>query len=143
MNSSKADAPDAASWGVDQLQLLTALGFGPDSVLMSEPKLFVDLPFLAALQRELMNELGGEDTERTLFHIGAIHGLRDAARISSVAPHTVTVCSPLPMRFGRQKTRDGALELAPTGRLAGRNQPRAQPLLVQVPVQVAVRRHLR
>ena len=115
MNSSKADAPDAASWGVDQLQLLTALGFGPDSVLMSEPKLFVDLPFLAALQRELMNELGSEDTERTLFHVGAIHGLRDAARIGSVTgPHSVTVCSPLPMRFGRQKTRDGALELAGT-----------------------------
>ena len=73
-------------WGLEELQVLAALGFGPDSALMSEPKLFVDCAFLAALQDELHCELGAEEAERAFFHIGLIHGLRDAARISKAEP---------------------------------------------------------
>jgi len=112
MPSSRVDVSDPG-WGLDELQLLTALGFGPDSALMSSPKLFVDLPFLAALQRELEDELGATDAARTLFHIGAIHGLRDAARISEgrPGPRAVVECPPLSIRFGTQHGRDGWIEL--------------------------------
>ena len=113
MPSSKAEV-SREGWGLEELHLLTALGFGPDSVLMSEPKLFVDLPFLAALQRELVEELGLEDAERTLFHIGAIHGLRDAARIGDAlpGPGRVVECPPLSMRFAAQSADEGELEMA-------------------------------
>ncbi len=117
MNSSRAEESTPLGWGLEELQLLSALGFGPDSVLMSEPKLFVDSGFLAALQRELHDELGAEEAERTLFHIGLIHGLRDATRVSDVEPGRdgllpVVECPPLAMRFGSQKTTDGILEVA-------------------------------
>ena len=32
---------------------------------------------------ELVDELGEQDAERTLFHIGVIHGLRDADRVGN------------------------------------------------------------
>jgi predicted hydrocarbon binding protein len=118
MNSSRADGPEGSGWGLEELQLLGALGFGPDSVLMSEPKLFVDTAFLAALQRELMGELGGEEADRTLFHIGLIHGLRDASRIGDAQPGWDGVLDtieapPLAMRFGgRSKQTPGSFELA-------------------------------
>ena len=86
MNSSKADERGRPGWGVEELQLLAALGFGPDSVLMNEPKLFVDAAFLAALQRELADELGDAEAERAFFHIGLLHGLRDAIRIGTAEP---------------------------------------------------------
>jgi hypothetical protein len=106
MPSSKAESSE--DWGQGELQLLIALGFGPDSVLMNEPKLFVDLPFLAALQRELVDELGEDGASRTLFHIGAIHGLRDAARVADVQPDTPgpVECPPLSMRLGAHRPAD-------------------------------------
>jgi predicted hydrocarbon binding protein len=61
--------------------MLTALGFGPDTVLMNDPKLFVDGRFLAALLAELDDELGRQDAALALFQIGLLHGLRDAARL--------------------------------------------------------------
>ncbi len=64
----------------DPLAMLTALGFGPDTVLMNDPKLFVDGRFLASLLVELEDELGPRHAGLALFQIGMIHGLRDAAR---------------------------------------------------------------
>ena len=65
----------------ESLAMLTALGFGPDTVLMNDPKLFVDGRFLASLLVELQDELGPRDAHLALFQIGLLHGLRDAARI--------------------------------------------------------------
>ena len=117
MPSSRAEESTPLGWGLEELQLLAALGFGPDSVLMNEPKLFVDSTFLAALQRELFDELGAEEAERTFFHIGLIHGLRDATQISDAQPGRdgllpMVRCPPLAMRFGSQKAMDGLLEVA-------------------------------
>ncbi len=61
--------------------MLTGLGFGPDTVLMNDPKLFVDNRFLASLLVELEDELNEQDAVRALFQIGLLHGLRDAARM--------------------------------------------------------------
>ena len=65
----------------DPLETLTGLGFGPDTVLMNDPKLFVDSRFLASLLVELQEELGSYDASLVLFQIGLLHGFRDAARI--------------------------------------------------------------
>ena len=106
-------------WDLEELQLLAALGFGPDSVLLNDPKLFIDSAFLAALQRELFEELGAEEAGRVLFHIGLIHGLRDANRIGdapldgSESPPPRS-CLPVAMRFGSHKTSGGLLEVAGT-----------------------------
>ena len=64
-----------------QLEMLTSLGFGPDTVLMNDPKLFVDGRFLASLLVELHDELGQQKASLALFQIGLLHGLRDAARV--------------------------------------------------------------
>ncbi len=82
MSSSKADGSDSPGWGVQELDTLAALGFGPDSPLMAEPKLFLDGAFLAALQAEMEDELGADEARITFFQIGLIHGLRDALRVS-------------------------------------------------------------
>ena len=62
-------------------EMLTSLGFGPDTVLMNDPKLFVDGRFLASLLVELQDELGPRNASLVLFQIGLLHGLRDAARV--------------------------------------------------------------
>lgn len=61
--------------------MLTGLGFGPDTVLMNDPKLFVDGRFLASLLVELEDELDEGEAALALFQIGLLHGLRDAARM--------------------------------------------------------------
>jgi len=63
------------------LGLLTALGFGPDTMLMNDPKLFVDARFLASLLVELEDEMGADGTRLALFQIGLMHGFRDAERV--------------------------------------------------------------
>ena len=63
------------------LEMLTALGFGPDTALMNDPKLFVDGRFLASLMIELSEEIGARKASLALFQIGLLHGLRDAARL--------------------------------------------------------------
>ncbi|MBW2422390.1 MAG: hypothetical protein JRH19_27925, partial [Deltaproteobacteria bacterium] len=68
-----------------ELERLSALGFGSDSALMQEPKLFVDGLFLGALLAELEDELGATDSARVLFQIGMLHGLRDAGRLDPEA----------------------------------------------------------
>ncbi len=72
--------PPTPSSASDPLAMLTALGFGPDTVLMNDPKLFVDGRFLASLLVELEDELGPRHAGLALFQIGMLHGLRDAAR---------------------------------------------------------------
>lgn len=74
------DRPTRKSSPSDPLAMLTALGFGPDTVLMNDPKLFVDGRFLASLLVELEDELGPRSAGVALFQIGLLHGLRDAAR---------------------------------------------------------------
>lgn len=68
------------SAATDPLGLLMRLGFGPDTLLMNDPKLFVDGRFLASLRVELDEELGLETAALALFEIGLLHGLRDALR---------------------------------------------------------------
>ncbi|MEE2673303.1 MAG: V4R domain-containing protein [Myxococcota bacterium] len=102
---------------LEELQLLSALGFGLDSTLMNEPKLLIDSAFLAGLQREFFDELGGEGAARAFFHIGAIHGLRDARRIDDSQPERdglvpMVGYSPLVMDLGAQTARDGLIEVA-------------------------------
>jgi len=65
----------------DQFEMLTTLGFGPDSVLMNDPKLFMDGRFFASLLVEFRDELSPRDASLALFQIGLLHGLRDAARV--------------------------------------------------------------
>ena len=64
--------------------MLTALGFGPDTALMNDPKLFVDGRFLSSLMTELNDEIGERKASLALFQIGLLHGLRDAARLCRV-----------------------------------------------------------
>jgi len=73
---------------MESLEMLTSLGFGPDTVLMNDPKLFVDGRFLASLLVELQDELGPRNASLALFQIGLLHGLRDAARVCHEHPTT-------------------------------------------------------
>jgi hypothetical protein len=65
----------------DPLEMLSALGFGPDTALMNDPKIFVDGRFLASLLVELDDELGARKAHLALFQVGLLHGFRDAARV--------------------------------------------------------------
>lgn len=64
-----------------EASLLAALGIGPESALLNEPRLLLNQKFLGALMAELDDELGVEDARLTFFQIGFLHGLRDAERI--------------------------------------------------------------
>jgi hypothetical protein len=79
---------------------LDELGFGPDSILMSDPKLFLDSAFLAIVTAEFRQELGDDCCRQALIEIGRHHGLRDANR---------TVCSE------SRADLDRALAVAPSG----------------------------
>ena len=70
-----------ATESTHSLEMLNRLGFGPETVLMNDPKLFVDGRFLASLLVELEDELNESDARLALFQIGLLHGLRDAARL--------------------------------------------------------------
>lgn len=65
-----------------ELDVLVALGFGPETLLMSEPKIFLDRRFLAALLVELEEALEPTGARRALFQIGLLYGFRDAFRIA-------------------------------------------------------------
>lgn len=71
--------PDAPQAECDDV-LLARLGFGPDTALMNDPKVFVDRAFLGALMSEFEQELGSSLAGAALFRIGLAHGLRDAER---------------------------------------------------------------
>lgn len=62
--------------------VLGALGLGPDTLLMNDPKLFLDARFLGALMAELEDELGEVGAQAALFQIGLTHGFRDAFRVA-------------------------------------------------------------
>jgi hypothetical protein len=68
-----------AGAGMDP-KVLHALGFGPDSLLMNDPKLFLDGRFLASVLPEFETELGADGARMALFQIGLAHGHRDALR---------------------------------------------------------------
>ena len=88
------------------LEMLNRLGFGPDTVLMNDPKLFVDGRFLASLLVELEDELDENEARLALFQIGLLHGLRDAARLrrchddeSGLQPTSAPQTTPLVMHW--------------------------------------------
>jgi hypothetical protein len=64
-----------------QMSVLATIGFGPDSPLMRQAKLFTDMRFLAALLVELEDELGPAGARAALFQIGLIQGMRDAYQV--------------------------------------------------------------
>jgi hypothetical protein len=70
--------------------VLAELGLGPESVLMREPKLFVDDRFLGAFVIELEDELGIDQARVVLFQIGLTHGFRNALRVLSELPGEFT-----------------------------------------------------
>ena len=82
------DDPRGATTPDADAKLLARLGFGPETVLMNDPKLFVDRPFLAALLAEFAGELGAELAASALFQIGLMHGFRDAKRFLDDGPET-------------------------------------------------------
>jgi hypothetical protein len=89
-----------------EIEILTALGFGPDTLLTSEPKLFMDGQFLSALLVELEDELESLGARRALFQIGLLYGFRDALRIAASAPRdpesAVAESTLLAIDFGHQ-----------------------------------------
>ncbi len=95
---------------------LAALGFGPDSTLIKEPKLLVDSRFLATLLAEFEAKLGPEETARTLFQIGLMRGLRDANQalqrsFASARPDEgewLVTINPLAMRLAPNQTTNRA-----------------------------------
>jgi len=94
------------------LGLLAALGLGPESLLLSEPKLFLEVGFLGALLAQLETELGEEVAARLMFQIGLMHGLRDAARVldsgfAGTPARDGIVCSTTPLRMQIAPAGDG------------------------------------
>ena len=66
------------------MAILSALGFGPETLLLSEPKMFMNGRFLASLLVELEDELESIGAQRALFQIGLLFGLRDAYRMTAM-----------------------------------------------------------
>jgi len=107
-------------YAAGSLDLLNALGFGPEALLMNEPRLFIDRRFLASLVLELEAEFDDGTASIVLFQIGLLHGLRDAHRVIVEeflgAPqrdlHSTPFSDPTPLaiRFGAQNG-DGAIEI--------------------------------
>lgn len=87
--------------GPVDLGFLSSLGFGPDSPLMSEPRLLVDARFLGAVMLELEDELGPERCHAVFYQIGLFHGLRDGNRLIT---QNLSQCSGEDHRAGAQAT---------------------------------------
>ena len=68
----------------ENLANLEDLGFGPESILMTDPKLFLDRAFLSIVAAEFAQELGTECSRQALIEIGRHHGLSDANRTLGV-----------------------------------------------------------
>lgn len=60
---------------------LAALGLDLESTLNEEPHFLLDVCFLGALHSELVEHLGRDEARATLFQLGLLHGLRDAALV--------------------------------------------------------------
>ncbi len=76
-----------------EMDILSALGFGPETLLSSEPKLFVNSRFFGSLLVEIEDELETRGARRALFQIGLLFGLRDAYRIAANEAAAVS-CEP-------------------------------------------------
>jgi len=100
-----------------ELDILTALGFGPDTLLLNEPKLFVNECFFSSLLAEIEDELETLGARRALFQIGLLFGLRDAYRMSAAEACTpggfVAESTLLAIQLGQRPvaTPPGAIEL--------------------------------
>ena len=66
-----------------QSPLLAALGLDLESSLGGEPRFLMDARFLGALHGELDQELGPEEAFGALLQMGFVHGLRDAADVTT------------------------------------------------------------
>jgi hypothetical protein len=89
-----------------------AVEFDPEAVLERESRILLDPHFLGALHEELRDELGPGEASITLFQMGFLHGLQDAARAVASAVDTrlpaaraAAIVPPLAMRC---RTRPGA-----------------------------------
>jgi hypothetical protein len=112
--------------------MLNRLGFGPDTVLMNDPKLFVDGRFLASLLVELDDELDENEAALALFQIGLLHGLRDAARLhrrhddhgsqSAASPSETPETTPLVMFWSDGASRDESGRFSLHGRWPERHE---------------------
>lgn len=67
----------------DDLAALEALGLGPDAPLWNDARLLLDARLLGAVHGRLVDALGEEEAYWRLYQAGAVHGLRDAARVAS------------------------------------------------------------
>lgn len=74
----------AAGKAASEIDILTALGFGPETLLTSEPRIFMNTRFLASLLVEIEDELEALGARRALFQIGLLFGLRDAYRLTQM-----------------------------------------------------------
>lgn len=100
---------------MDPLAMLSGLGFGPDTLLMNDPKLFVDSRFFASLLVEFDENLSEPDARLALFSIGLLHGLRDAARIGRSQAEASAQTTPLVMRWSAGITTDASGQLSIEG----------------------------
>lgn len=97
------------------LDLLSALGFGPEALLVDEPRLFFDRRLLASLVLELEGEFEGHTASALLYQIGLLQGLRDAGRIVHAgylggreeAERPVPEATALAIRMGSHRVADG------------------------------------
>ncbi|MCG8589092.1 MAG: hypothetical protein MJE66_07355 [Proteobacteria bacterium] len=102
-----------------ELAQLSALGFGPEALLMNEPRLFLDGRFLGAIQTEFAEELEAGEAGTVLFQIGFVHGLRDATRVvhghfdAAEAGHAPCAPPPLAIALGARSrhAETGSLEI--------------------------------
>ena len=99
-----------------EMDILSALGFGPETLLMSDPKLFMNSRFLASLLVEVEDELESLGAQRALFLIGLLFGLRDAYRIGAMDmrehDESVAESTLLAIRFTHtEQHRDGVIEI--------------------------------
>jgi hypothetical protein len=99
------------------MDILSALGFGPETLLLSEPKMFMNGRFLASLLVELEDELEALGAQRALFQIGLLFGLRDALRITAMEhadpANSVAESTLLAIQFTQRGTRSapGSIEM--------------------------------
>jgi predicted hydrocarbon binding protein len=99
-----------------EMDILSALGFGPETLLMSDPKLFMSSRFLASRLVENEDELEPLGAQRALFQIGLLFGLRDAHRISAMdmqePEESVAESTLLAIRFNHPEQRtEGVIEI--------------------------------
>jgi anti-anti-sigma regulatory factor len=88
---------------------LAALGLDLESTLNEEPHFLLDVCFLGALHSELVEHLGRDEAHATLFQLGLLHGLRDAALVLRAGFGS----SPLELPAGSPATPRLAIRLAP------------------------------